>query len=823
MIHRARHLCTVRSSLWQVLLVSAALGVGGGVPVFAQGSMPDSSPGQRSRTYDVVHYKLSLAFQEEEGRVLGTAEITLTPLRTSLDSIVLDAGALSVDAVTSSEGHNLPYAVTPASLTIRLPAEHTYGDTFTVSIRYSCKPTKGLYFIRPDSTGPDRHSQIWTQGQDMDNRYWFPCYDYPNDKATSEVIATVRDEYVLVSNGRLVEVIEHPADRTRTYHWRQMKPHSSYLIMIAAGDYAVLHDTYREIPLLYYIYKEEVEDARRTFEKTAAMMEFFEQTLGYAYPWEKVALVVLDDFMWGGMENTSAITLNAVTILDARAGLDFGSSSDDVLSHEIAHQWWGDLVTFRDWRHVWLSEGFADFFEAEFREHDRGRDEARYDLMQTSRRILGAEDMLGRKPIVSEDSYTVNVYAKGRWVLHMMQEMMGRDLFQRGLRSYLQRYAFRCVDSHEFQLAMEDATGWNLDWFFEQWIYKAGHPELEVTRRWDDTEKILTLVVKQRQILDSLCGLFTFPLDIECRTGSGTVERRLWVSEAEQSFAISLPDRPIMVIVDKGLKVLKSLMMERSVEELVFQLGNAEDANDRVDAARALREFREERNVFEVLSHAALHDSFWGVRREASISLGVVDGPGKQDTLFAIYSDRDSRVRNAAVTALESVGGAETVKFLQRAAERDSSYLVVASCLRGIGALDSARGFELALRYVDVESYRQIIRNTCLTLLQQAADPRALACGVRYVSTNYPTETRTKGLRIIAATGKADSAALALVYRLLNDHAPSIRSQAATTLGEWGESGSILLLRRRLEIEKDPEVMKSLQDALRMGETPPGK
>jgi aminopeptidase N len=804
-----------------VLLVSAALGVVCNGSAVAQWSMPDDTLAWRSRTYDVVHYKLTLAFEEEERRVLGTTAITLTPLRPSLDSMVLDAVALTVDAVTLPGGQNLPFSTGPTTLTIRFPDSRSYGDTFTVSIRYSCTPTKGLYFVRPDSTGPKRHRQIWTQGEDMDNRFWFPCYDYPNDKATSEVIATVKDSYVLVSNGALVGVVDSRAEGTHTFHWRQTKPHASYLIMVAAGDYTVLHDAYRGIPLLYYVYKDQVDDARETFRKTTAIMDFFEQTIGFPYPWEKLALIILDDFMWGGMENTSAITLNAVTILDARARLDFSSNSDDMLSHEIAHQWWGDLVTFRDWRDLWLSEGFADFFEAEFKAHDKGKDELQYDLMEASRRIIRTEERLGRKAIVSNDSYTTNVYAKGRWVLHMMREMMGEELFRRGLRSYLEKYSFRSADSHEFRLAMEDATGWNLDWFFKQWVYKAGHPELEVSRSWDGEGKNLTLLVRQTQACDSLGGLFAFPLDIECSTRGGKSVLRVWVDKAEQSITIPLAGKPAMVIVDKGQKVLKSLVMERSAEELVYQLSNAEDVNDRVDAARALRDFKDEEQVFEALSHAALRDRFWGVRREASISLGVMNDHRKQQTLFTIYSDPDSRVRNAAVTALESVGGSKTAKFLQRVAEMDSSYLVVASSLHGVWAVDSARGIELALRYVDSDSYRQIIRKACLTVLEHTTDPRALACGIRYVAPGYPSEIREKALRIVSALGREDSTARVVLPRLLGDPDPLIRSGAATGLGVWGESESLMLLRRRLETETDPDVQKFLRNALHMNKNHP--
>ena len=803
----------------QLLLVIGTLGAVHLWPCDTACSMADDSLARRSRSYDVVHYKLALAFREEERRVVGTTWITLTPLRSRLDSIVLDAVALDVDSVILAGGPMLRFSTGPATLTIQLPHARSYGDTLTVAIGYSCAPTKGLYFLRPDSTDPKRHWQIWTQGQETENRHWFPCYDYPNDKATSEVIATVRDDYVAVSNGALMEVTEDHVNRTHTFHWRQAKPHSSYLIMIAAGDYAVLHDRYRTLPLTYYVYKDRAEDARRVFQKTPVMMEFFEKTIGYAYPWEKLAQIIIDDFMWGGMENTSAITLNTVTLLDPRAVLDF--SSDDLIAHEIAHQWWGDLVTFRDWRDLWLSEGFADYFEAEFKEYDKGRDEFQYERMESARRVLRAEETLGRKPIVSHDSYMTNLYAKGSWVLHMMREMMGREVFERGLRAYVEAFAFRSADSHEFQLAMEDATGWNLEWFFEQWVYKAGHPELEVTRSWDEDGKLLTLGIRQTQQRDSLCGLFRFPLDIECTTSTGKSVSSLWVDRAEQSVTISLLEEPRMVIIDKGQKVLKSLVMERSVNELVYQLGHAEDVNDRVDAARELREYKNNGQAFKALSGAALRDRFWGVRYEATMSVGVMDDAGREDTLFSIYSDPDSRVRNAAVTALDRMGGARTSKFLQRAAETDSSYLVVASCIRSLSVVDSARGVELALRCIDSDSYRDVIRRACLWVLEQIGDPRALASGTKYAAVGYPVDIRLLALRILVENGKEDPASRALMFRFLGDGNKHIRSAAARGLGEWKRAERRRILQQRMEVEQDPDVREAIERALRMDASRP--
>jgi len=767
---------------------------------------------RRSRLYDVLHYKLEVAFDEDHRKVIGTTSITVTPLRPRLDSMVLDAVNLGVDSVVLSGGTRLRWTSAGATLAVQFPAPVPFGDTVTVAVSYSCVPERGLYFLRPDSSNPKRHEQIWTQGEDMENRYWFPCYDYPNDKATSEVVATVRDELVVVSNGRLEGVSEDRGKRTKTFHWRETLPHSSYLIVLVAGEYAVLQDQYQKIPLLYYVYKEQVEDARRTFAKTGEMLEFFEKTIGISYPWEKLAQIIIDDFMWGGMENTSAITLNAVTILDRRADLDF--SSDDVISHEIAHQWWGDLVTFRDWPDMWLSEGFADYFEAMFKEYDKGLDEFQYERMQSAIAIRRAEEILGRKPIVSQGGFTANTYAKGGWVLHMLRNMLGDETFLRGLRYYLRGHEFQCADTHELERAIEDATGWNLDWFFEQWVYKAGYPQLEVSRSWDADRGVLSIRVRQKQEMDSLCGVFKFPLDIECRTKAGNKLVSAWIDSAEQTIMIPLDAEPRMVILDKGQKILKSLTMERSIGELVEQLRQADEVNDRVEAAQELRRFGRDEGVFDALARAAMTDRFWGVRREATVSLGVLKDDRLKDTLFAIYSDPDARVRHAAVAALQQMEGPEVGKFLERAAETDSSYLVVGSCIRGLANVDSTRAMEMALRFVEGESYRDILRRACLSVMRQTRDPRALSCGIKYADAGFPVDIRADAVKIIVGLGKEDLAARTLLMKLVADPASSVRVEAARGLGGWGGDECNAVLEQRKLVEPDQEVLKVIDEAL---------
>ncbi|TLY27293.1 MAG: M1 family metallopeptidase [Ignavibacteria bacterium] len=379
----------------------------------AQSVFPVRDDGEaRNRTYHVVHYKIEVSFDEKKKSVIGKTQVTLVPFLSEFKNIELDAEQLDIHSVTLGLGKPARYEVEPKMLVVHLDKPYSYGDTITVAVEYSCTPKKGLYFTQPDSGYPDKHWQIWSQGEDMDNHFWFPCYDYPNDKATSELIATVRKNYTVLSNGELVSVKENKKDSTKTFFWRENKPHSSYLITIAAGDYAILHDKAGKLPLQYYVFRDDTVDARMCFRQTPDMVKFFNEKIGYSYPWEKYAQVLITDFIEGGMENTSATSLlDWATVYDARQRLD--NTPTGLIAHELAHQWWGDVVTCKDWRHLWLNESFASYFDPLYHEYWLGEDE--FQMMMLNDQLAGVhvDTAVGRKPIVSVGSYGTNVYPRG--------------------------------------------------------------------------------------------------------------------------------------------------------------------------------------------------------------------------------------------------------------------------------------------------------------------------------------------------------------------------------------------------------------------------
>lgn len=765
-----------------------------------------------SRTYDVLHYKLELRFEEEKKRVIGTTAISFLPLKSELDSIVLHATELDVNSVSLAGAKQLRFANSRKLLTVYLDKSYSFSDTLRISVDYSALPKEGLYFLSPDSTNPKRHAQIWSQGEDMDNRFWFPCWDFPNDKATSEVIATVKDSWTLVSNGKLLDVKHDRKNKTKRFHWYQAKPHVAYLIMIAAGEYEVFTEKYKNIPLEYYVYKERAEDGRRSFSATPDVMKFFEESIGYPYPWEKFSQIFLDDFMWGGMENTSAVTYNTSYLIDQRGRLDF--SSDEVVAHELAHQWFGDLVTSRDWTELWLNEGFANFCEAQYKKYAKGFDEFQLSLKGQADGIIGAELSQGRRPIVSNDSYTTNLYSKGAWVLTMLQSILGEKEFQRAIQLYLNRNAFTSVSTHDLQKAVEDATGQNVDWFFNQWVYKAGHPHLNVASSWDEEENQLLLTIQQTQTIDSLTGVFLLPLDIECTTSSGKTAKEVWLTKQEEKVLVPLSEKPLMVIVDKGMKLLKTLKFDKSKDELVYQLLHAEDMVDRMTAAKLLKEYPEDASVFYALKQAALSDSFWAVRREATIYLGTMKHPDVKPAMFEIYKDKRSAIRNAAVVALEQFATKDVADFLKNALANDSSYVVQSSCMQSLAKVDSVNAFAVARDYVDRDSHRDILRRSALQVFRSVRSREAIPLALKYAQLGYPSDIRTIALGILREVGEKDVSSRLLVIQLTNDSNAAIRKGALRTLSKWGGDDSMAALEKRRAIESDEDVKHAIQSAI---------
>ncbi len=758
-----------------------------------------------SRAYDVVHYRIEVSFDEPRRKVTGTTAITLVPFPDQVQEVTLDAEHLDVTSVMLGST-KLRFTVHPKTLAIMLDRPYTFRDTLTLSIGYSCTPARGLFFVQPDSAYPDRPWQIWTQGEDMDNHFWFPCHDFPNDVATSEVIATVRDSYMALSNGRLVSVTQDKKKKTKTFHWSQDIPHVSYLIMLAAGEYAVLKDRAGSVPVEYWVYPSDVEDAKVCFAQTPAMITWFSEKIGYPYAWAKYAQVLIRDYTVGGMENTSATGLaDNITVYDARARVDEIPTS--LIAHELAHQWWGDVVTCRDWRHLWLNESFASYFDPLWHEEAFGRDEFDYTMYQSQQSGITSDKTAGRKPIVSVGSYGSNLYPRGASVLHMLRFVLGDRLFWKAMHHYITKHQHTVVETNDLKVAIEEATGQNLFWFFDQWLYKAGYPVFALKSTWNDSSRSLLLGVRQTQKMDSLTGVFRTPVDIELTMPEGSTTSRVNILSADTTFVFHTLSRPNLVVFDKGNWLLKELHWSKSADEWKYQAILATNPVDRVRAVQGLVKDDRAGETLPVLATIARSDRMWAVRREALYALEKMDSLNDAQkkeaagVLVAAATDPKSAVRQTAVYQMRGYHG-DNVTAALTAALKDSSYRVVGYALRSLARADSAHALPALLAHLAIPSHNNVIEIAALAGLSVVDTAKAVEVSLTRARYGNPQAVRLEAFRILGRYGKAMKDVAVLYASVLSERSSFVRGQAIRWLGD---NGDVSILPRLQVIANDTE------------------
>jgi aminopeptidase N len=669
------------------------------------------------RVADIRHIRLELQVDPVQRTLKGTATHRLAPLARPLKRLPLNLEELTVDGVTMA-GRDLEFQHEGGVLDIRFKPAVPVDREVEVSIRYHGWPRTGLNFTGPDSDYPDRPHQAWTQGQDEYSRYWFPNHDFPNQRQTTEVIAEVPAEYETVSNGRLVSVEKH--GKWRRWHWLQEVPHVSYLVTLVVGKF----ERWEEpgpggVPLQYYVPPGRAADGHRAFDETPEMVRILAELAGTPYPYSKYASVVVQDFTWGGMENTSATTLIDDILPDARSNSDYDSGR--LVSHELAHQWFGDLLTCREWAHGWLNEGFATYAWPHYAEHAHGMDEAQR-LHLEHADLYFQEDREYRRPIVAR-SYTepfelfdTHLYEKAAWVLWMLRTVLSDDLFFAGVHEYVRRNANGLVVTEDLVRAMEDTSGRSLGWFFDQWIYGGGHPEFKVGYSWDDDARTAAIKVEQKQKVDDVTHVFRAPVRVAFGLPGGKTavhEVEVGTRGADDGFSFSLPGRPRWVRFDQDNRVLKTLNFERPDELLVGQLEN-DEMTGRVEAALQLGRKGSPAAV-TALTRALDNDGFWFSQAAAARGLGRAQGAAARGALLGGLQHPHSRVRTAVAAALGSFHGDDGVEAaLARAVERDRSYAVAGAAAASLGSIGARGSVPVLLKALDRASHRGVIAQGAL-------------------------------------------------------------------------------------------------------------
>ncbi|GAB3225432.1 hypothetical protein GCM10027346_06670 [Hymenobacter seoulensis] len=626
-----------------------SLGLLGAAPAFAQSpaARPDSSATlpyrETARKINaLVHTKLDVRFDYAKRYLYGKEWVTLQPLAYATDSLRLDAKGMDIKSVTMVNGADtktLKYDYNQEQLNIRLDKLYTPGQQYTVYIEYTAKPNelkakgsaaisdaKGLYFINPDSTEAGKPVQIWTQGETESSSAWFPTIDKPNQKTTSEISMTVPSKYVTLSNGALVS--QKPAGAgLRTDTWKMELPHAPYLFMMAVGDFKIAKDTWRGKEISYYLEPKYAPFAKQIFGHTPEMLEFFSQRLGVDYAWNKYAQIVVRDYVSGAMENTSATLHGEFLQKDAREALDAEyANGESVIAHELFHQWFGDLVTAESWSNLTVNESFADFSEALWAEHKYGQDAADAHAYQYMRNYLRSPQD-AQKHLVrfhyadKEDMFDLVSYQKGGQILNMLRNHLGDDVFFAGLKKYLTDNRFGNGEAHQLRLALEAVSGQDLNWFFNQWYFNAGHPVVTIDYAWDAARKEQSVTIKQTQPGKP----FQLPMAVDVYVNGKPQRHMVTMRQATETFRFPAASKPTLVNVDADKVLLWQKTDNKPFEDFVYQYKTAPRYVDRREAIAAAAAKPTTDAAARNLLLAGLTDNYYGLRLATLSSLKLED------------------------------------------------------------------------------------------------------------------------------------------------------------------------------------------------------
>lgn len=673
------------------------------------------------KTTNLLHISLKLRFNWPAQEVTGHAVLALKPHFYPQDSILLDARAFELGAVQlvgqlpvseddfeTLQGIPATYTYDKYQLRIALGKAYTRYDTLYISIRYKARPAdaekltfqnapveKGLYFVNPDGRDPYKPRQLWTQGETTGGSSWFPTLEAPNQKFTQDFFLTVEDKQLSVSNGRLVDQ-KHHADGTRTDHWRQTLPHAPYLAAIAVGDFFKATDKTAEgMEVSYYVDSAYAPCARPIFGRTPDMISFFSKLFDVPFPWEKYAQVVVKDFVSGAMENTTMTILQEETQMTSRELID--GDSDALIAHELAHHWFGNLVTCEEWGQLPLNESFANYAEYLWEEHRLGKAAADWSGYLEALQYL-AEAQTKRVEMIRyfyenpDHMFDSHSYAKGGRILHMLRHYVGDDAFFASLSRYLKTKRFETAELADLRMAFEEITGQDLNWFFDQWFYRPAHPELAVSHYYLPAPNKLTLKVQQKQD-PAGSTLYRLPVDVDFWVKGKKIRRRIVIDQAEHEFSFELDAAPDLVLFDGSCQLLGVIEHEKPKAEWLHQLLHSEEFLARYEALKQLGAHLGDAAVRAALL-ATLKDPFWKLRQEALFQLSGYDGPEKKEAAPLLQKlasgDPHPQVRGEALLALESYGIEKYAKDIALAL-KDSSYAVAATAI-GLSAKSNPKG-----------------------------------------------------------------------------------------------------------------------------------
>lgn len=747
--------------------------------------------------YDVRHLKVYFDVDYPTKSAAGVVSHYLTPLKPNLDSIAIDAkDNLKIEAVTIN-GIAVQFKHEKNMLHITPASPLGTGKEVIVEIKYKMPYTRsqgglmgarGIHWIDPTPNNPERRPGFWTQGETTTNSHWVPLFEGAHDKVTTETIVTVPDTWTVIGNGDELPAKTDAARKKKTFHWKIDKPHSTYLLSLAAGEMDVKRDKWRDIPLIYAVPKGMGNKIEPSFGYTPDMMEFFSQKFGVKYPWSKYAQTSVFDFP-GGMENVSATTLG-VFLVDARS-TPFQTSS--LNAHELAHQWFGDLVTCKDWGDIWLNEGFATFGDMIYQEKLFGK-EAYEDQRTGALRGYLNESRRYKRPLATnmygnpDDLFDSHAYPRGGFTVHMLRKELGDATFFRGIQHYLKKHAYQAVETKDLRLALSDVARRDLTGFFDQWVLKPGHPVIDWSWRYDAARRTLVVSIKQTQNTSEGTPIYNLPLTVAIipqignQRSTKAIIAKTPVRLASEEISIRLDSAPAAVLLDPERDLLIETRDQTWNEEaLPAILRFAPSHQDRQRAARLLVDSARGKSneTMEMILQAATVETSDSVAADMIRILAANSNETYRPFFRVQAQSKQYQRRAAALAAFGSLQrNPEDMAMLRQVALNNNElYSAVESALRSLAKLD-------------IEGNLDAFENF---MLEPTVSEQSLFRLIDLTKSSNSNSVTT--LLVSAAQQKRSPFYRSTVLRTIGKRSPGSK-QIGTLLMDFGKDGNHLLVQR---------------------------
>ncbi|WP_299672622.1 M1 family metallopeptidase [uncultured Polaribacter sp.] len=647
---------------------------------------------EREKTHDLIHTKLKVDFNFAEKQLNGEAWVTTKPHFYATDKLVLDAKAMLFHEV-SLNGNKLEYDYDDFQITLKLPKKFTREEAFTIYIKYTARPekvkdkgskaitaAKGLYFINAQGLDKNKPTQIWTQGETEGSSCWFPTIDAPNQKTTQEIYITVPNKYVTLSNGELISQTKS-AGNSRTDYWKMDQKHAPYLVFLGVGEFEIVKDTYKNIPIAYYVEKEYAKYAKDIFGNTPEMMQFFSDKLGVAFPWNKYSQIVVRDYVSGAMENTTAV-VHGEQAYQTPGQLIDENTHENTIAHELFHHWFGNLVTSESWSNLTLNESFANYSEYLWREYKYGKEDAEMHLYENVKTYLEGQEsdkkLVRFNYIDNEDMFDLVSYNKGGAILHMLRNYVGDEAFFTSLKTYLNEYKYKAAEAHELRLVFEKVTGKDLNWFFNQWYFGANHPKIDVSYDYNLLRKTVTVNILQLQP-----ETFQFPISIDIFEGNKRRRETVFVEDNDASFTFNYKIQPTLIQVNADGVLLSEINENKILSDYIFQLKNAENYTHRREALLEVAKKQDDKDAFNAVVNA-MNDASYKIRILALEKVDLINKFSKKEAIRKIMqianSDKKTLVQAAAIQTLGKLTDPELKQIFVKGLE-SKSYAVLGKAL----------------------------------------------------------------------------------------------------------------------------------------------